>query len=332
MSLQAQTDNPNLEITKADFDEELQEAYRRGQILVSFKYKKGRTKFFNFMTDTAFKGKKRKGVITEQMSINQGNHEIPLVIYKPQNASAPLPIMLYMHGGGYVSGSPEMTPGLEDIIAERPCIIVAPRYRRALEAPYPAALDDCYATLLWVKEHGHEIGGINNNIIIAGHSAGGGLAAAVTLKNRDLQDIDVAFQMPLYPMLDYRNNTASALMCSNTPIWDTKSNKICWGHYLADLQAQNKPIPPYASPALNDDYRNFPPTISFVGGLEPFKDEVMTYIDNLNEAGVPTQFQLFPKAFHGFESVVPDAKISMTAHQFLLTAYAVYYDKYCPTN
>ena len=134
--------------------------------------------------------------------------------------------------------------------------------------------------------------------------------------------------MPLYPMIDCRVNTKSALMCEGIPIWNTKSTKICWGHYLKDLHDAKEEIPAYASPALNTDYSNFPPTVSFVGDLEPFRDEVIDYIDAIKKAGIPTKFKLFPKAFHGFEAVVPEAKVSKEAQQFLIDAYAEFYDRY----
>ena len=318
-----------IKIKKEDFDKELQKAYTGGRFFVFFRYKKWRIKLFNFLLLKQLSRKKRQGVITEYISIKSksNTHKIPVVIYKPKTNNKPLPIMLYMHGGGYVSGTPEMSPGLEDLIAKRPCIIVAPKYRKALTAPYPAALDDCYDTLLWIKENGKTIGGANNNIMVVGHSAGGGLAAAVTLKNRDKKDINIAFQMPLYPMLDYRNNTKSALACEDIPFWNTKSNEACWNCYLENLNKENKPIPYYASPALNKDYSNFPPTVTFVGGLEPFKDEVISYVENLKKAQIPTKFELFSKAYHGFEAIIPNAKISLKAKKFLMDAYSEYYDK-----
>ena len=318
-------------IKKEDFDKELQSAYRSGKIIVSFKYSKWRIRFFNFLTDFFFKGKKRKDVRTEYKSVksSHGNHDISVVIYKPTKTNNPLPIMLYMHGGGYVSGSPEMSPDLENYIAQRPCIIVAPRYRRALEAPFPAALNDCYDTLLWIKKNGKHLGGKNNNIIIAGNSAGGGLAAAVTLKNRDQNDIDIAFQMPLYPMIDHRMITASANEMVDIPVWNTKSTKLCWGHYLKTLHDNNLEIPTYASPTLNKNYSDFPPTITFVGELDPFKDEVINYIEDLKNSKIPTKFKLFPKAFHGFEEFVPNAQISKSAKRFVMDAYSEYFDKYC---
>lgn len=320
----------SIKIKKEDFDKELQGAYTSGKIIVSFKYKKWTTRLFNFLIDRLFRGKKREGVTTEHTSIKSktGNHDIPVVIYKPKKVEHPLPIMLYMHGGGYASGSPEMSPGLEDYIAARPCIIVAPKYRRSLKAPYPAALNDCYDILLWIKENGQKIGGINDNIMIVGNSAGGGLAAAVTLKNRDKKSIKVAFQMPLYPMIDYRANTESVLMCEGSPIWNTRSTTVCWAYYLEDLRGKKEEIPAYASPALNKDYSNFPPTVSFVGDLEPFRDEVISYMEAIKKAGIPTKFKLFPKAFHGFEAVVPEAEVSKEAKQFLLESYSEYYDKY----
>ena len=318
-------------MARKDFDEELRRAYAMGRALAFLKHGRWRIRLFNAMIDRAFVGRRRDGVVTERRSITAraGGHDIPLVIYRPKAADCPIPVMLYMHGGGYVSGSPEMAPGLEDYIARRPCVIVAPRYRRALAAPYPAALDDCYEALLWIRDNAPEIGGRGNGVIVAGNSAGGGLAAAVTLRNRDRGDASVAFQMPLYPMLDHRCGTESARTCRTSPIWDARSSQVCWGIYLRPLMRQGSEIPAYASPALNADHSGFPPTITFVGGLDPFRDEVAAYAAALKEAGVPVEFRIFPKAFHGFEEVVPDARVSMEAKAFIMDAYAGYFDAYC---
>ncbi len=220
----------------------------------------------------------------------------------------------------------KITPLIENFIHTRPCIIVSPKYRKALTAPFPTALDDCYDTLLWIKKHASEFGGLGNKIMIVGHSAGGGLVAAVTLKNRDQKDVDVAFQMPLYPMLDYRNMTESAKTYTEVPVWNTIINKYAWRLYLKGLIDKNIPIPAYASPALNEDFSNLPPTITFVGEYEPFKDEVIQYVKSIEQASIPVKFKLFKKAYHSFDTLVPEAEISKQALQFLLDSYAEFYD------
>mgnify|MGYP000573631132 CR=1 FL=1 len=108
-------------------------------------------------------------------------------------------------GGGYVHGVPEQFGAIiKDFIETEPCIIVAPDYRKAVESPYPAAFNDCYDTLLWMRDNAASIGGRTDGFIVSGHSAGGGLSAAVSLKATDTGDAKLAFQMPVYPMIDDR--------------------------------------------------------------------------------------------------------------------------------
>ncbi|MEO0896801.1 MAG: alpha/beta hydrolase [Bacteroidota bacterium] len=316
------------QIQKEDHDPELQEFHKAGMFLAGIMQKTWKVRLFNSVVINMLRLTKRKGVVTEHAKVKSthGGPDIPVLIYKPLKAEGPLPIMLYIHGGGYITGSPEMSPGIEKFIEKRPCIIVAPRYRKALTAPYPAALDDCYDTLLWIKEKGEETGGMNDNIMVAGHSAGGGLTAAVTLKNRDHKDINIAFQIPIYPMIDHRSETESAKMCMDVPFWNTKANYNGWGSYLKGLNEKNQEIPAYAAPALNKDYTNFPPTISFVGEYDAFRDENIEYIEDLDKAGIPTRFKVFPKAFHGFELLGGKSKVAVEGRKFLFDAYKEFYD------
>jgi acetyl esterase/lipase len=227
-------------------------------------------------------------------------------------------------------GTPEsFLEAIEKFITTRPCVIVAPDYRKALEAPYPAAFNDCYDTLLWMKENAGNLGIIPQKFIVGGQSAGGGLTAAVTLKAADTGDVNIAFQLPIYPMIDDRQTTASA-SDSDAPVWNTKTNTLGWRLYLSDLKKKNELIPPYAAPARATDYTKLPPTITFVGDLEPFRDETIEYVENLKKAAVPVEFELFNGCVHGFEQVAPNAEISKIAWRFLLKAYSDFIDKYLP--
>lgn len=256
-----------------------------------------------------------------------GGPDIRVRIYKPLDSTQMLPGMLYLHGGGYMLGTPEsFADVIKKFIAAKPCVILAPDYRKAMDAPYPAAFNDCYDTLLWMNEHAEKLGIIPDSFIVAGHSAGGGLTAAVTLKATDTHDVNIAFQMPVYPMIDDRGATASSL--SNAPVWNSKSNKLGWRLYLRDLLKDGVEIPAYAAPARATDYSRLPPTITFVGDLEPFRDETIAYVENIKKAGIPVEFELYEGCFHGFDGVVPQAEISIKAWDFLLSKYNAFVDKY----
>ena len=259
---------------------------------------------------------------------SDGEAEFRVKIYRPASESGDLPAMLYIHGGGYVTGSPDVFDGqLAKFIERRPCVIVAPAYRNALVKPYPAALDDCYDTLLWMRDNAGELGNDASRFMIAGHSAGGGLTAAVTLKARDTKDVRIAFQMPLYPMIDDRQPTDPARHI-DVPGWDTKSNAFGWGSYLKDLHQRKAEIPAYAAPARNTDYSDFPPTITFVGEYEPFYWETLDYAHRLKAAGIDVAFKVYERCTHGHEQIVPNSPIGRDGIAFTYDNYAAFYDKY----
>lgn len=276
------------------------------------------------------KGKNIEGLHCEEKLIpsRNGGPDIRIRIFKPAGFSGDLPAMLYIHGGGLLLGAPEdYLAVIKKFIDAKPCIIVAPDYRKAMDAPFPAAFNDCYDTLLWMSENAGQSGAITGKFIVAGHSAGGGLAAAVTLKARDTGNLNIAFQMPIYPMLDDRQQTESA-KDNNSPGWSSRSNNFGWSEYLKNLNKQGAAIPAYAAPARAQHFSNLPPTITFVGDLEPFRDETIEYVKHLEKEGVPVTFRLFKGCFHAFDVVFPELEISKEAWSFLLSSYAAYVDKY----
>jgi len=278
-------------------------------------------------------GKQIDGVQNEERYIpsKSGGPDIRVRIFKPLDYKGKLPCLEYIHGGGYILGSPELTPNLDIIkrfMEKRPCVVIAPAYRKSLDAPYPAAFNDCYETLLWTKENADELGVYSDRFMVAGHSGGGGLTAAVTLKARDTKEVDIAFQMPFYPMIDDLQNTPSALEMVSVPVWNTASNKKGWDSYLKDIREQGIDTPTYAAAYRNKDYKDFPPTITFVGDLEPFKDETIGYVEALKKEGIDVSFKLFKGCYHGFDAYVPKANISKQAVKFTYETYAEYYDKY----
>lgn len=277
-------------------------------------------------------GRKLKGALSEERWIASRSDapEIRIRIYRPRGHSGRLPAMLYCHGGGYMIGRPEEYHStILSFMESRPCVIIAPDYRKSLNTPYPAALDDCYDTLLWMKENSEELKLQDNGFILSGHSAGGGLTAALSLRARDTKEVKIAFQMPLYPMIDDRQDTESAQF-SGTPVWDARTNAFAWSCYLKDLRDRQENVPAYAAPARNQDHRGLPPAISFVGSLDPFRDETIRYIEALKAENIKVEFRLYAGCFHGFDQAAPRTGISKEALEFTFDSYSKFYDIYYP--
>lgn len=318
-----------MKVEKHQLDPELRRYYRPTMSLAWLISREWGVKLVRKL-DRISHGKKIPGLENDERYIpsSHGGPDIRVRIYKPQNVKPDekLPVFVYVHGGGYVIGSPEMFGMLiERFIRTRPCIVVAPDYRKAHEGPFPAGFNDCYDTLLWAKRYAAELGGRDDKFIIGGHSAGGGMTAALTWKARDTQDVKVAFQMPIYPMIDDRHQTESGSDMV-APLWGTPNNKLAWSLYLKGVKSADGSVPDYAAPARNQDYTDFPPTITFVGDMEPFRDETIAYVDALKRAGVPVKFELFEGCFHGFDGM--KSAVSQRALDFTFNNFAEYCDTY----
>ena len=318
-------------VTKQMYDEELQPYFNMpGRIMASLLSKTWGIKLYNFM-EKYLRGRSIEELDCDERYIpsNNGSHKIRVRIFRPHNAQGKLPGMLYIPGGGYMVGNPEQFfETIKQLFAKRPFVMVAPDYRKSLHHPFPAGFNDCYDTLLWLKENVDSLGVLGDQFMVAGHSAGGGLTAAVTLKARDTKDAKIAFQMPIYPMLDHRQMTESAQNMNGAPMWDSHTTKVGWGLYLRGLIDDDQSVPPYASAALNDNFEGLPAAISFVGDLEPFRDETIAYMDALKAAGVPVKFKLFKGAFHGFEMVAANTQLAQAANKFQFESFAEYYDQF----
>ena len=255
---------------------------------------------------------------TETSIARRDGSRLRLMIYESRQPTAQRrPVLLWIHGGGYLMGMPEQDVATyERLIAASDCVIVAPDYRVAFEAPYPAALDDCYDALLWAKQQATALGARDDQIAVGGMSAGGGLTAALSLLARDRDEVRIAFQLPLYPMIDDRMRGASAID-NDAPVWNSASNALAWSLYLGELHGGGA-VPAYAAAARASDYRGLPPTCTFVGDLEPFRDETLAYVEALRQAGVPVAFELFHGAYHGFDVISPKAEISRRATRFFV--------------
>jgi len=259
--------------------------------------------------------------VTETYVNSYDNHKIFVRIYSPKNKQNKLPVLMWIHGGGYVMGHPDYDDELcEEFVLQASCIVVAPAYRLAPEHPYPAGLEDCYSTLQWIGDQAETFGGDASAIAIGGGSAGGGLTAALALLNRDRKGVKLCYQLPLYPMIDYRNITASSYEITDDRIWSRKNNIEAWNMYLADLTEQDDRG--YASPLHAKSYAGLPPVYTCVGELDAFRDETIQYVARLSEANIPVEFHLYPGCFHSFERAEPNASISIQARQSYINALA----------
>jgi acetyl esterase/lipase len=247
---------------------------------------------------------------------------VRLSIYRPRDTSAPLPALLHVHGGGMVMGRPEMRhAGLVWICRSLSCVVASVDYRLAPEAPFPAGIEDCYAALTWVHENAAELGVDAARIAIAGESAGGGIAACLSLLARDRNGPPVLMQMLTYPMLDDRTGTvAEHRPLAGEFVWGRSANRFGW-RSLLQAEPGHPEVSPYAAAARAGDLSRLPPTFIAVGALDLFLEENLDYARRLIRAGVPTELHVYPGAFHAFDAAV-DARVTNSFRRDWLSALA----------
>ncbi|TRW87879.1 alpha/beta hydrolase [Mycolicibacterium sp. 018/SC-01/001] len=223
-------------------------------------------------------------------------------LHRPSGISSPGPALLWIHGGGYVIGDAAQDDELcRRFARELGATVAAVNYRLAPEHPYPTPLEDCYTALSWLAGLPDVDRG---RVAIGGASAGGGLAAALALLLRDRNEIPVAAQLLVYPMLDDRTVGRAGLDNPGHRLWNQTSNRFGWQAYLRDAD------PHVAVPARRTDLTGLPPAWIGVGTLDLFHDEDLAYAQRLRDAGVPCDVMVVPGAFHGFDGVAPKAEVS----------------------
>jgi acetyl esterase/lipase len=214
----------------------------------------------------------------------------------------PGPAAVYLHGGGMILGHIDLFDGsLARYVSASRTPILSVDYRRAPEHPHPAPVEDAYAGLRWLHEHAGELGVDPSRIAVFGDSAGGGLAAGVSILARDRQGPAIAKQILLMPMLDDRNLTPDPRLAPFV-LWSWDDNRTGWGALLGDAAA-GPDVPPSAAPARVTDPAGLPPAYIEVGQLDIFRDEDLAYALRLSQAGVPVEFHLHPGVPHEFESI-----------------------------
>jgi acetyl esterase/lipase len=236
-----------------------------------------------------------------------GNPDLAVRIYRPANATGPLPGILFLHGGGMVMGTLDTDHLTAVMLCETiGALIVSVDYRLAPENPAPAAIEDCYAGLQWMAEHADELGYTPiDRLAVYGGSAGGGLAIATALVSRDRGGPAIRFLMAPYPQIDDRNETQSSQVIVDIGIWDRAGNIEAWEWYLG-----GNPADQYSAPTRAIDLTGLPPTFIDVGDQDMFMDEDLEFAHRLKDAHVPVELHVYPGAYHASEVFAPTAELS----------------------
>lgn len=252
-----------------------------------------------------------------------GAPDVPVYVYRPHTQPKPAAALLFIHGGGYIIGAAQMFHAVCARYArELGIVVVSVDYRLAPDTPFPGPLEDCYAALRWIQAQADALGVDPARIAIAGESAGGGLAAALSHLAHDRGEVTPCFQLLLYPMLDDRTTLQAEHAGRGEFVWTPASNQLGWSAYLG-RQPILDAAPEYAAPARRQNLAGLPPAWIGVGDLDLFYPENVAYAQRLREAGVPCEFYVVEGAYHAFEQLQPDASV---AQAFLARSLAALWE------
>ncbi|OBI24202.1 alpha/beta hydrolase [Mycobacterium sp. E2238] len=229
------------------------------------------------------------------------DEHVTVRLHRPINAPHRAPALLWVHGGGTIMGHAAQDDKYLRKLSRRTGVaIAAVEHRLAPEHPYPIPIEDCYAALLWLARQPWVD---PDRIAVGGASAGGHFAAALAQRAHDRNDVKLAYQMLVYPMLDDRTGVNEA--GQRRIMWTATDNQMAWRWYL------NGADPTQAVPARRDDLSGLPPAWIGVGTLDLFYAECLQYARRLREAGVPVHEEIAPGAFHAFDQIADKAPVSV---------------------
>jgi acetyl esterase/lipase len=244
---------------------------------------------------------------------SDGRETLSVRLYRPAGISGTLPALVYLHGGGRIMGSIAADDAYAAALASHvPCAVLSVDYALAPEHRAELAVEDCYDALTWLALNAGDLAIDANRIALFGNSAGGGLAAGLSLLARRRGGPSIVHQMLIYPMLDDRNITASSLSAPNLGTWTRDANIEAWSLALGQ-RAGGDDVPDFVAPARVRDFAHLPPTYVEVGDLDIFADECCAFAQGLANAGVAVEFHCLPGVFHGFDQVAPDADVTILA-------------------
>ena len=240
-----------------------------------------------------------------------GAPKVRLWVVDPAPSEKDKPLLLHMHGGGFMMTDPFLLPRLQGIATDCRCVVVSVDYRLAPETRYPGSLEDNYAALKWAHAHAAELGIDRSRIAVGGESAGGGHAASLAIHARDRNEVPIVFQLLIYPQLDDRTgSTRPAPPAIGRFMWTASANRLAWSSLLG-VPAGSSKVPVGAVPARVASVAGLPPAWIGVGSFDLFAEEDIEYVRRLVHAGVPTDLLVVRGAYHGFDLLVPHAQASL---------------------
>ncbi len=235
----------------------------------------------------------------EDRSIPGPGGDIPVRTFTPVDAGAgALPVLVYYHGGGWVVGDLDSHDTVCRSLANASgCKVVSVDYRMAPEDPWPASPEDCFAAVEWVVANAAALGVDANRLAVGGDSAGGNLAAAVTLRARAANGPHIAFQLLIYPAVDATMSLPSIESNGSGYFLEKVGMEWFYGHYLPEgADAKN----PDVSPLFADDLAGLPPAYVITAEYDPLRDEGRAYAEKLEAAGVAVEYVNYSTMIHGF--------------------------------
>lgn len=254
-----------------------------------------------------------RGVVRrEEVIVGQDGASLPLTVISPRRPANAAPGVLWLHGGGMVMGDrfSQLDIPLEWLDALG-AVVVSVDYRLAPEVSGTTLVEDGYAALTWMVAHAAELGIDADRVVVAGTSAGGGIAAGVVLLARDREAPAVAAQVLICPMLDHRNETVSSHQFTAPSVWSRESNAFAWGAVRGEDSSGEVSF--YSSPAIAPDLSGLPQTYVDAGSAEVFRDECVDYASRIWAAGGTAELHVWSGGFHGFDALYPDAALSRAA-------------------
>jgi acetyl esterase len=237
---------------------------------------------------------------SEDRAIAGPGGDIAVRIYTPEG-KGPFPVLMFFHGGGWVLGDLETHDGLcRGLSREARCITVSVDYRLAPENKFPAAAEDCYAATQWVAANGKEFNANPAHLALGGDSAGGNLAAAVSLMARDRGQLHLCYQLLMYPAFDPSISSRSQTEFAQGYLLTRADMQWFWSQYLRDERDR---VNPYASPMMAKDLTGLPAAMVITAQYDPLRDEGEAYATRLEEAGVKVLSMRYEGVTHGFISM-----------------------------
>ncbi|MTV48971.1 alpha/beta hydrolase fold domain-containing protein [Heliobacillus mobilis] len=227
--------------------------------------------------------------------------EIPMRIYTPKG-SAPHPVLVFFHGGGFVVGNLDSHDAFCREMAQiTPCAVVSVDYRLAPEHKFPAALEDAYDAVTWVHDHAEEFHLDKERIAVGGDNAGGNLATVVAIQAKEKGFPKIVYQLLYYPSTNFLGGTESIREFGKGFLLTIELMEWFARHYLRDGEDRKNP---YASPLLYPDHHGLPPAMIITAEYDPLRDDGEMYAKKLEEAGVPVTLRRYNGMIHGFASLL----------------------------